>query len=108
RGGAVRAGSMPSSAATEPDAQTPPSRCQIAVIGAGIIGLAVGRELLKRLPRSTLCVFEKERCVGAHQTGHSSGVIHARIYYKPGSLKAHLCVRGARALQRYCAERDVA
>ena len=77
---------MPSSAATEPDAQTPPSRCQIAVIGAGIIGLAVARELLERLPRSTLCVFEKERCVGAHQTGHSSGVIHAGIYYKPGSL----------------------
>jgi (S)-2-hydroxyglutarate dehydrogenase len=85
-------------AATEPEAQTPPPRCEIAVIGAGIIGLAVARELLRRRPRSSLCVFEQERCVGAHQTGHSSGVIHAGIYYKPGSLKARLCVRGAAAL----------
>jgi (S)-2-hydroxyglutarate dehydrogenase len=78
------------------------------VIGAGIIGLAVARELLDRRPRSSLCVFERERCVGAHQTSHSSGVIHAGIYYQPGSLKARLCVRGARALQSYCAEHDVA
>src|SRR5437660_1722791 len=95
-------------AATDPDAQTPPSRCQIAVIGAGIIGLAVARELLVRLPRLSLCVFEQESCVAAHQTGHSSGVIHAGIYYTPGSLKARLCVHGARALYDYCEERGLA
>jgi (S)-2-hydroxyglutarate dehydrogenase len=65
------------------------------IVGAGIVGLAVGREILKRLPDARLLILEKESSVGLHQTGHNSGVIHSGIYYKPGSLKARLCVAGA-------------
>jgi L-2-hydroxyglutarate oxidase LhgO len=70
----------------------------IAIIGAGIIGLAVGMELLNRYPQCRLLILEKEDAVAAHQTGHNSGVIHSGIYYKPGSLKARLCVQGASAM----------
>jgi 2-hydroxyglutarate dehydrogenase len=78
------------------------------VVGAGIIGLAVARELTRRRPGASVCVLEREPHVAQHQTGHSSGVIHAGIYYRPGSLKAQLCVEGARALREYCAERGIA
>jgi L-2-hydroxyglutarate oxidase len=74
------------------------------VVGAGIVGLAVARELARRRPDTTIVVWEKEPRVGAHQTGHSSGVVHAGIYYRPGSLKAELCTRGRRLLEDYCAE----
>jgi L-2-hydroxyglutarate oxidase LhgO len=70
----------------------------VAIIGAGIVGLAVGLELLKRYPERRLLILEKEAEVAVHQTGHNSGVIHSGIYYKPGSLKARLCVEGARAM----------
>ena len=70
----------------------------IAIIGAGIVGLAVGNELLRRYPDCRLLVLEKESGVARHQTGHNSGVIHSGIYYKPGSLKARMCVEGARAM----------
>jgi L-2-hydroxyglutarate oxidase len=78
------------------------------VIGAGILGLAVARELHRRRPGSSIAVLEKEEQVGFHQTGHNSGVIHAGIYYVPGSLKARLCVEGARDLYDFCEERGVA
>ena len=84
-----------------------PARCDVAVVGGGIVGLAVARELLKRNPRTALCVLERETQVGTHQTGHNSGVIHAGVYYTPGSLKARLCVEGARELYEYCAERGI-
>ena len=71
------------------------------------MGLAVARELLIRHPDSTLCVLEREDRLAAHQTSHSSGVIHAGIYYAPGSLKARLCVEGARLLYAYCDERGI-
>lgn len=87
---------------------TPPTRCDFVVVGGGIIGLAVARELLSRYPDRSLCVLEREDEVGFHQTGHNSGVIHAGIYYKPGSLKAQLCVSGARQLYEYCENRGVA
>ena len=83
-------------------------RCDCAVVGGGIVGLAVARELIRRNPRASVCVLEREREVGTHQTGHNSGVIHAGIYYAPGSLKARLCVEGARELYEYCAERGIA
>jgi L-2-hydroxyglutarate oxidase len=86
----------------------PPARCDLAVVGAGIIGLAVARELTMRHPRLSVCVLEREPRLGEHQTGHNSGVVHAGIYYRPGSLKARLCVTGARELYGYCAERDIA
>jgi 2-hydroxyglutarate dehydrogenase len=79
----------------------------VAVVGAGIVGLALARELIVRHPRLSVCVLEREREVAAHQSSHNSGVIHAGIYYAPGSLKARLCVEGARELYRYCEERGV-
>ena len=87
--------------------EPPPAECDLAVVGGGIVGLAVARELLARNPGASLCVLEGEDGLGRHQTSHSSGVIHAGIYYKPGSLKARLCVEGARELYAYCDEREI-
>ncbi len=89
-----------------PDSQ-PPRECDLTVVGGGILGLAVARELLARRPGARLCVLEAEAGIGRHQTGHSSGVVHAGIYYEPGSLKARLCVEGSRALYSYCEERGL-
>ncbi len=74
----------------------------VVVVGAGIVGLASARELLRRRPGLRLALIDKEPRIGAHQTGHNSGVIHSGIYYAPGSLKARLCVSGSRALYSYC------
>jgi len=71
------------------------------------VGLAVARELWRRRPSLRVALLEREREVGAHQTGHNSGVIHAGIYYAPGSLKAKLCAAGARELYAYCDERGI-
>jgi L-2-hydroxyglutarate oxidase len=79
----------------------------VAVVGGGILGLAVARELIIRNPQASVCVLEREDRLAAHQSGHSSGVIHAGIYYQPGSLKARLCVQGARELYDYCASREI-
>src|SRR5689334_18230837 len=76
--------------------------CDLAVVGAGIVGLAVARELLARRPGARLVVLEREPEVARHQSGHNSGVIHSGIYYAPGSLKARLCVAGAREMYAYC------
>ncbi|MCB0893812.1 MAG: L-2-hydroxyglutarate oxidase [Nocardioides sp.] len=76
----------------------------IGVVGGGIVGLAVARELTRRRPGSRVVVLEKEDRVAAHQTGHNSGVVHAGIYYRPGSLKAELCTRGRALLRDYCTE----
>jgi (S)-2-hydroxyglutarate dehydrogenase len=89
------------------ESQEPPAHCDLAVIGGGIVGLAVARELLTRHPRLSLCVLERESEIGAHQTGHNSGVIHAGVYYAPGSLKAKLCVEGARDTYEYCEQRGI-
>jgi 2-hydroxyglutarate dehydrogenase len=89
-------------------ADPPPARCDLAVVGGGIVGLAVARELALRNPRASLCVLEREQQLATHQTGHSSGVIHAGVYYRPGSLKARLCVEGARVLYEYCEQRGIA
>jgi 2-hydroxyglutarate dehydrogenase len=86
----------------------PPADRDIVVVGAGIVGLAVARELHRRDPRLSICVLEQEDDVGRHQTARNSGVIHAGIYYAPGSLKARLCVEGARDLYAFCDEHGVA
>lgn len=78
----------------------------IVIIGAGIVGLATARALA-RLAGATICVLEAEDHVGAHQTGHNSGVIHAGLYYKPGSLKAALCSRGRDMMYDFCRTRDI-
>ncbi len=85
-----------------------PQRCDLAIVGGGILGLAVARELLNRKPAASVCVLERERDVGVHQTGHNSGVIHAGVYYAPGSLKARLCVAGAAEMYAYCERRAIA
>lgn len=85
----------------------PPRTCDVVVVGGGILGLAVAREMLRRHPDARLCVLEREDRLAAHQTSHSSGVIHSGIYYAPGSLKARLCVEGARLLYAYCDERGI-
>lgn len=77
------------------------------IVGAGVIGLAIGREIAGRRPGARVVVLEKEDRVAVHQTGHNSGVVHAGIYYKPGSLKAELCTRGKAMLREYCAERGL-
>lgn len=79
-------------------------QCDVAIIGAGIVGLAAALHLVRRIPGIKLLVLEKENEVAAHQTGHNSGVIHSGLYYKPGSLKARLCVEGAAAMVRFCRE----
>jgi (S)-2-hydroxyglutarate dehydrogenase len=85
-----------------------PDSCDLAVVGGGILGLAVARELIQRDPHSSVCVLERESELGTHQTGHNSGVIHAGVYYAPGSLKARLCVEGSRELYEYCEQHGIA
>ena len=79
----------------------------VGIVGGGIVGLAIGRELARRRPGLHVVVLEKEDRVAAHQTGHNSGVVHAGLYYRPGSLKAELCTRGRALLRDYCADRGV-
>jgi (S)-2-hydroxyglutarate dehydrogenase len=78
------------------------------VVGGGIVGLATARQLAVDHPHSTVTVLEKEDRVAAHQTGHNSGVIHAGVYYKPGSLKASLCRAGSASMVEFCQTYDIA
>ena len=80
---------------------------RFVIIGAGIVGLSVGLEIIQRFPGASVVIFEKESCVANHQTGHNSGVVHSGIYYKPGSLKSRLCVEGAEELLRFCRNHDL-
>jgi L-2-hydroxyglutarate oxidase LhgO len=83
----------------------PSPACPVGVVGAGLVGLAVARQLAgAHVP---VVVFEKESAVAQHQSGHNSGVVHAGIYYLPGSAKATLCRRGAGLLRAYCADRGL-
>jgi 2-hydroxyglutarate dehydrogenase len=79
-----------------------PEECDLAVVGGGILGLAVARELKRRHPELSAVVLERGPAVAGGQTGANSGVIHAGIYYLPGSLKARLCVEGAREMYEFC------
>jgi L-2-hydroxyglutarate oxidase len=83
------------------------SRYNVIIVGGGIVGLAVGLEITQRFPRLRLLLLEKEHRVGRHQSGHNSGVIHSGVYYKPGSLKAKLCVTGAAAMVEFCREHAI-
>lgn len=79
----------------------------IVVIGGGIVGLATARELLMRRPGQRVAILEKEPTIGQHQTGHNSGVVHAGIYYAPGSLKARLCTEGRLKTYEYCDQKGI-
>jgi (S)-2-hydroxyglutarate dehydrogenase len=74
----------------------------IAVIGGGIVGLSFAMQAIQQFPRLHIIVLEKEEAVARHQSGHNSGVIHSGIYYKPGSMKARMCVTGAREMLDFC------
>lgn len=78
-----------------------------AVIGGGIVGLSVAWQLQQKQPSGRVVVIEKEPAVARHQTGHNSGVIHAGIYYEPGSLKAELCRKGVAETLRFCSDNDI-
>lgn len=75
---------------------------RIAVVGGGIVGLAAAYRLMERLPAASVTVLEKESAVGQHQSGHNSGVLHCGLYYKPGSRRARLAVRGIRQMVEFC------
>ena len=79
----------------------------VAIIGAGILGLASAHRLLERRPGLRIVVIDKEPGVAAHQTGHNSGVIHSGIYYRQGSRKARMCRKGYEELLLFCAEQEI-
>ena len=74
----------------------------IVVIGGGIVGLSTAMQLSQRFPGLTVAVLEKEQMLASHQTGRNSGVIHAGVYYEPGSLKATFCREGSAATMQFC------
>ena len=84
------------------------AKFDVAIVGAGIVGLATAMALTERRPDLGVVILEKEDRVAAHQTGNNSGVIHAGLYYKPGSLKARMAVEGARRMVEFCQEHDLA
>jgi len=79
----------------------------VVIIGGGIVGCATALALLKKEPTLKLLILEKEKQVGTHQTGHNSGVIHAGVYYTPGSLKAKFCREGCEATKLFCQEHNI-
>lgn len=84
-----------------------PGRFDLVVVGGGIVGLATAYQLLVARPGLRLAVVEKERTLAAHQTSHNSGVLHAGLYYTPGSLKARLCIEGKAELERFADEHAI-
>ena len=84
------------------------SQLDVVIVGGGIVGLATAYSLLTTNPALKLVVLEKESSLGAHQTGHNSGVIHSGLYYKPGSLKAKNCIEGYAKLLQFCREHEIA
>jgi L-2-hydroxyglutarate oxidase LhgO len=81
---------------------------RFVIVGGGILGLATARLLAREVPDAEVLVLEKERALAQHQTSHNSGVVHAGLYYAPGSLKARLCVHGMSLLKTFCLERGIA
>src|SRR5690348_5260133 len=83
-------------------------RYQFVVVGGGIIGLSAAMHVLERFPGCALLLLEKEPELASHQTGHNSGVVHAGVYYAPGTLKARFCREGSDATRAFCAEHGLA
>ncbi len=82
-------------------------RHDVAIVGGGIVGLATALRLLERRPDLRLVMLEKEPELATHQSGHNSGVVHAGLYYAPGSLKARLCREGKADLEAFCASHGI-
>src|SRR6202023_479230 len=83
------------------------NRMRVAVVGGGIVGLAAAFRLQQRLPDARVTILEKEPHVALHQSSHNSGVLHCGLYYKPGSRRARLAVRGIRQMVEFCQTHDV-
>lgn len=83
------------------------NKYDFCIVGAGIVGLATAHALLSKKPRAKIIILEKEATPGFHQTGHNSGVIHAGIYYVPGSLKATLCREGLDETKEFCRSHQI-
>ena len=81
--------------------------CDVLILGGGMVGLSIAHQLLERGITSNITVLDKEPELGLHSSGRNSGVLHAGLYYKPGSLKAKVCVEGARRLRAWVKERDL-
>lgn len=81
--------------------------CDVAVVGGGIVGLAIADAVLARRPEARVVVLEKEQRVGEHASGRNSGVLHAGFYYHPESAKARLTQRGNQLMRAFCADQDV-
>ena len=79
----------------------------IAIAGAGMVGLSTAYQILNAFPDAKLVVLEKEEQVAVHQTGHNSGVLHSGIYYKPGSYKAKNCLSGYQMLMQFCNDHQI-
>jgi L-2-hydroxyglutarate oxidase len=92
---------------TIPGAKKMPNTTDFAIIGGGIIGLATALELQSRHPKAKITLLEKEQAPAQHQTSHNSGVIHAGVYYAPGSLKAQFCAKGVPATKAFCDEHAI-
>ncbi|HET9613556.1 MAG TPA: L-2-hydroxyglutarate oxidase [Candidatus Limnocylindrales bacterium] len=82
-------------------------RFDVVVVGGGILGLATARAIAESRPSLRIAIVEKEHELATHQTGHNSGVLHAGLYYAPGSLKARLCREGKAAIERFAEEHDI-
>jgi L-2-hydroxyglutarate oxidase len=82
-------------------------RADVAVIGAGIVGLATAYQLLRQRPDLRVIILERESDIAAHQSGHNSGVLHAGLYYAPGSLKARMCVQGKTEMEAFAREHHI-
>ena len=76
----------------------------ICIMGAGMVGLSVAYQISKRYPLLSITIIEKESDVGMHSSGRNSGILHAGLYYEPSSLKAKVCVSGAKRLKEWCKE----
>ena len=90
-----------------PYSSSPDHQYDIVIIGAGIVGLSTAWQMKNKYPDKRIAVLEKESSVALHQTGHNSGVIHAGVYYAPGSLKAKFCKEGAAATKSFCQQHNI-
>lgn len=86
---------------------TDPLSCDVLLVGGGMVGLCLAHQLLARRMARRIIVLDKEPTLGRHSSGRNSGVLHAGLYYKPGSLKAQVCVAGARRLREWVLERGL-
>ena len=81
--------------------------CDVLILGGGMVGLSIAHQLLERGITNSITILDKEPELGLHSSGRNSGVLHAGLYYKPGSLKARVCIEGARRLRNWVEERDL-